>query len=140
MTNQIDDAPAKPTGCPLSWPEQRRNLIIFACCTGMQYLAAPVLYVGITQASLCKLLGGDTRTSNLPATFVPRNGVMLGDLTKEQRDKAMSVVAAVLSKDGYQKVIDAICQRIIGSQAISVNQYVSYCTLVFGTEKSFGIC
>ena len=44
--------------------------------------------------------------SNLPVTFVPRNGVKLGDLTKEQRDKAMGVVAAVLSKDGYQKVID----------------------------------
>lgn len=44
--------------------------------------------------------------SNLPVTFVPRNGVRLGDLTKKQRDKAMDVVAAVLSKDGYQKVID----------------------------------
>ena len=44
--------------------------------------------------------------SNLPVTFVPRNGVKLGDLTKEQRDKAMGVVAAVLSKDGYQKVVD----------------------------------
>src|SRR5690349_21147874 len=34
--------------------------------------------------------------SNLPVTFVPRNGVRLGDLTREQRDKAMAVVAAVL--------------------------------------------
>ncbi len=42
----------------------------------------------------------------MPASFVPRNGVRLGDLTKEQRAKAMEVVAAVLSKDGYQKVID----------------------------------
>src|SRR5262245_48085022 len=44
--------------------------------------------------------------SNLPVTFVPRNGVRLADLTKDQRDKAMAVVAAVLSKEGYQKVID----------------------------------
>jgi Protein of unknown function (DUF3500) len=44
--------------------------------------------------------------SNLPVTFVPRNGVRLGDLTKEQRAKAMDMLAAVLSKDGYQKVID----------------------------------
>jgi hypothetical protein len=44
--------------------------------------------------------------SNLPVTFVPRNGVRLGDLTKEQRAKAMNVVAAVLSKSGYQKVLD----------------------------------
>jgi hypothetical protein len=44
--------------------------------------------------------------SNLPVSVVQRNGVRLGDLTKEQRDKAMSVVASVLSKEGYQKVID----------------------------------
>jgi hypothetical protein len=43
--------------------------------------------------------------SNLPVTFVPRNGVRLGDLTKEQRSMAMDVVAGVLSKDGYQKVV-----------------------------------
>lgn len=59
----------QPDVCPLSWPEQRRNLILFACCTGMQYLAAPALYVGITQAPLCKMLGADTRTANLPATL-----------------------------------------------------------------------
>ncbi len=44
--------------------------------------------------------------SNLPVDFVPRNGVRLGDLAKAQRDAAMTVVAAVLSKEGYQKVID----------------------------------
>lgn len=44
--------------------------------------------------------------SNLPVTFVERNGVRLGDLTKDQRAKAMAVVAAVLSKEGYQKVVD----------------------------------
>lgn len=44
--------------------------------------------------------------SNLPVTMVPRNGVRLGDLTKEQRSLAMEVVAAVLSKGGYQKVLD----------------------------------
>lgn len=46
--------------------------------------------------------------SNLPVTMVPRNGVRMGDLTKEQRTKAMSVVAAVLSKSGYQKVLDIV--------------------------------
>ena len=55
--------------CSLPWPAQRRNLILFAACTGMQYLAAPVLYVGITQASLCDHLGADARTSNLPGTL-----------------------------------------------------------------------
>ena len=44
--------------------------------------------------------------SNLPVTMVPRNGVRLGDLTKAQHKAAMDAVAAVLSKEGYQKVVD----------------------------------
>jgi hypothetical protein len=44
--------------------------------------------------------------SNLPVTMVPRNGVRLGDLTREQHPLAMDVLAAVLSKSGYQKVVD----------------------------------
>jgi hypothetical protein len=44
--------------------------------------------------------------SNLPVTMVPRNGVRLGDLSKEQHAAAMKLVAAVLSKEGYQKVVD----------------------------------
>jgi MFS family permease len=66
MTTPSDSA---KVNCPLTWPQQRRNLILFACCTGLQYLAAPVLYVGITQASLCYRLKADTTTSNLPATL-----------------------------------------------------------------------
>jgi hypothetical protein len=44
--------------------------------------------------------------SNLPITNVPRNGVRLGDLTLAQRDAAMELLAVLLSKEGYQKVID----------------------------------
>lgn len=47
-----------------------------------------------------------SRWSNLPVTMVPRNGVRLGDLKKEQRTLAMKTVAAVLSKGGYQKIVD----------------------------------
>jgi hypothetical protein len=46
--------------------------------------------------------------SNLPVTMVPRNGVRLGDLTKAQRALAMEAIAAVLSKGGYQKVVDIV--------------------------------
>jgi hypothetical protein len=44
--------------------------------------------------------------SNLPVTMVPRNGLRLGELTKTQRAAALEVLAAVLSKEGYQKAID----------------------------------
>ncbi|MCA9117914.1 MAG: hypothetical protein KDA79_22740, partial [Planctomycetaceae bacterium] len=62
-SREPDRSPAEG-GCPLPWPAQRRNLMVFAGCTGLQYFAAPVLYVGITQASLCDRLGADARTSN----------------------------------------------------------------------------
>lgn len=55
--------------CPLTWPQQRRNLILFALSIGMNYLAAPVLYIGITQASLCDKLKAATKTANIPATL-----------------------------------------------------------------------
>jgi hypothetical protein len=44
--------------------------------------------------------------SNLPVTMVPRNGLSLGELTKPQRAAALDAIAAVLSKQGFQKVID----------------------------------
>ena len=44
--------------------------------------------------------------SNLPVTMVARNGVRLGDLSKAQRTAAMDLLAAILSKEGYQKMID----------------------------------
>ncbi len=47
-----------------------------------------------------------TGWSNLPVTMVARNGVPLGEMTKAQREAALDVLAALLSKEGYQKVID----------------------------------
>ena len=44
--------------------------------------------------------------SNLPIGMVPRNGVRMGDLNPKQREAAFGLLAAVLSKEGYQKVID----------------------------------
>jgi MFS family permease len=62
------DSTPVPT-CPLSLGQQNQNLLLFASCTGLLYLAAPVLYIGVTQASLCAQLGAKARTANLPATL-----------------------------------------------------------------------
>ena len=43
-----------------------RNLRIFATIVALQYLAAPVIYVGITQASLLKELKANALVANLP--------------------------------------------------------------------------
>ncbi len=38
--------------------------------------------------------------------MVPRNGVRMGELTEQQRAAVMHLLAMVLSKEGYQKVVD----------------------------------
>ncbi len=45
------------------------------------------------------------RWSNLPASFVKRGGLRMGDLTKPQRDAALALLAAALSPRGYEKVL-----------------------------------
>jgi MFS family permease len=69
MGSESTAIPNELPSVPLSRSAQTRNLILFATCTGLQYLAAPVLYVGITQASLCDRLGASAKVANLPATF-----------------------------------------------------------------------
>jgi hypothetical protein len=43
--------------------------------------------------------------SNLPTTMVPRAGLKMGDLSAPQRKAAMDLLAAMLSKRGYEKVL-----------------------------------
>ena len=47
-----------------------------------------------------------TGWSNLPTGAFQRNGLRFGDMTVRQRDAALALVAAALSRDGYQKVTD----------------------------------
>ena len=51
---------------------------------------------------------GSQRTgwSNLPSGIFQRNGLRLGDMTPRQREATLALVAAALSRSGYQKVID----------------------------------
>lgn len=66
-----EDAPALAASeppCPLSDSRQWWNVSVFAACTGLQYLAAPVLYVGLTQGSLLNRLGVTRTLANLPET------------------------------------------------------------------------
>src|SRR6266705_1806084 len=47
-----------------------------------------------------------TGWSNLPTGIFQRNGLRLGDMTSRQRDAALALVAAALSREGYKKVTD----------------------------------
>src|ERR1019366_1333290 len=43
--------------------------------------------------------------SNLPTTMVPRAGLKMGDLSGPQKKAAMDLLAATLSKRGFEKVL-----------------------------------
>ncbi len=47
-----------------------------------------------------------TGWSNLPTGIFQRNGLRFGDMTSRQREAALKLVAAALSREGYQKVTD----------------------------------
>jgi len=47
-----------------------------------------------------------TGWSNLPTGIFQRNGLRFGDMTSRQRAAALALVAAALSREGYQKVTD----------------------------------
>jgi hypothetical protein len=47
-----------------------------------------------------------TGWSNLPSGIFQRNGLRFGDMTSRQRDAALALVAAALSREGYKKVTD----------------------------------
>ena len=77
--------------------------------------------------------------SNLPVTMVPRNGLRLGELTKPQRAAALDAIAAVLSKQGFQKVIDimnADDQLVKGNDNRMRFGTENYYLAVFGTPSA----
>lgn len=48
------------------------------------------------------------RWSNLPTSMVKRAGLRMGDLTKPQRDAVLELLAAALSRPGYEKVLQIV--------------------------------
>lgn len=63
------ESQAASADCPLSAREQTRNLLLYAANVTLIYVGAPVLYVGLVQASLCEKLGASRTVSNLPSTL-----------------------------------------------------------------------
>ena len=48
------------------------------------------------------------RWSNLPPSIFKRQGLRMGDLTKPQREAALAVLAAALSPQGYNKILQIV--------------------------------
>jgi hypothetical protein len=98
----VPPGPAGPPGPPA--PQT-------AAVTGRVVTTANAFLATLSDAQRTKSTFGFTgsqRTgwSNLPTGIFQRNGVRLGDLTPAQRAAALALVAAALSREGYQKVTD----------------------------------
>jgi hypothetical protein len=73
--------------------------------------AANAFLATLSDAERAKCTFGFTSTqrtgwSNLPTGIFQRNGLRFGDMTPPQRQAALRLVAAALSREGYQKVTD----------------------------------
>ncbi len=66
--DQPTNIAAQSDSFPLTRRQQLRNVAIFALTNGLVYLAAPVVYVGITQASLITAMGYSDTVANLPTS------------------------------------------------------------------------
>src|SRR5262245_16861872 len=55
--------------CPLPRSSQTRNIVLYAINWGLIYLASPVGYVGLLQATLVNKLGYDNTWANLPSAI-----------------------------------------------------------------------
>jgi len=71
------------------------------------------------------------RWSNLPTAMFKRAGLRLGDLTPAQRDAAMAVLAAALSPQGYEKVV----QIVEGDEVLRKNDQGG--RVMFGHDEYF---
>jgi len=68
------------------------------------------------------------RWSNLPTAIFKRQGLRMGDLTKPQREAALAVLAAALSPQGYEKVLqivegDELLRKSSGETMFGQEQY-----------------
>ena len=70
------------------------------------------------------------RWSNLPTAIFKRQGLRMGDLTKPQREAALAVLAAALSPQGYEKILqiveaDEVLKKSSGERSLGAMNIMS---------------
>src|ERR1700730_11117598 len=68
------------------------------------------------------------RWSNLPTAIFKRQGLRMGDLTKPQREAVLAVLAAALSPQGYEKILqiveaDEVLKKSTGETMFGRDEY-----------------
>jgi len=69
--------------------------------------------------------------SNLPTGIYQRAGLRMGDLSQEQRDAVYAVLAATLSPEGYQRVVD----QVVGDEVLKSTDGGG--NLIFGQDEYY---
>jgi hypothetical protein len=96
----------QPAGSPPAVASAARGTV-----TARVVDAANAFLATLTAAERSKCTFGFTSSqrtgwSNLPTGIFRRNGLRFGDMTPQQREAALRLVAAALSREGYRKVTD----------------------------------
>jgi Protein of unknown function (DUF3500) len=114
-----------PTGAELAdtWEMSKISFLVAVLCCGLAQAQSPSSVASTIVASangfLSSLDEGQrskvlfdfndaaqrVKWSNLPTTMVARAGLKMGDLSEAQKKAAMGLLAATLSKRGYEKVL-----------------------------------
>jgi hypothetical protein len=115
-THQIALTVAVVLAVPLAYASTQRAgappaLASASTATTKAVAAADAFIATLSEAERAKTLfpfgsAQKTNWSNLPTGIYQRNSLRLGDLTASQRASALALVAAVLSREGYQKVTE----------------------------------
>ena len=106
-TPEKPDVPP-PQAHPLSDGEQTQNILIYGAITGLFYLAAPVLYVGIAQAALLHKLEAGSTLANLPASvysWVTPVAVLVVWLLPKVRELRLLLVGSQLLEAAMGSVV-----------------------------------
>lgn len=69
--------------------------------------------------------------SNLPTGIYQRAGLRMGDLSQTQRDAVYAVLAATLSPEGYQRVLDTV----VGDEVLKNSEGGG--NLIFGQDEYY---
>lgn len=139
---------------PLTISQQRRNIFVYAVCTCLQYLAAPVLYVGMTQASLCKELHASEVTANMPemaffiVTFVPLlvawwfpgagmlKPLMAGSYFLSSLSLGLVAISLVTNVSNDVKIAAVVLQGLVCGATISTAVALLWESMGRGVEES----
>ena len=126
---------------PLDGRSQARNIALYVLSNWLLYLAAPVVYVGITQASLCNRLGASGALANLPSSaFFWMAAVPIVFTWRFPNSRAVKpIVAACYGTCAVAGLLVAASLALPLSNGLRIGAVVLYACLIGGSLATLAV-